>query len=469
MPGTNKCKIGGTGCEHKAQCVVFLVDSNLYERDRQSETLIKEKPKSDLILNGDDDVIKDVLYSCRVCASATASQNTNVCGWLTLRQHRAYVNDTKKAIELQEEGFITIPRRDWMADANGIAFPVDELARIMISNKANAVDVKNGYDSKANRVTTNSGRRWCLFKNRLPTGLRGSDDYVSMMKWESHLSKKLGNIVDTDINHGSIALSNLRKYKGLGVPSPLQKMRVSDPSLQWRSSLLDTFQVNHADGEASLSLASKSYNAVIALSDGYKLKMYPGTHHYVSTYKEAIDNKNPTIAGDGYDITLSSLELVVFLTNLVHVGGPSSGSKTDSTGIIGKVHANLGDQFPFFGDNSHNVVSDMSLHYAIASHYTSAFNTEAMNDCNVIKLMLFDRCIQNFKCEEDDEYQETLTSMEVKRGEGVKAFNVSCLCNTEQSPEARVTTIVLNNHVKDVKITHGHIRKHRKYDQKIKN
>ena len=33
-------------------------------------------------------------------------------------------------------------------------------------------------------------------------------------------------------------------------------------------------------------------------------------------------------------------------------------------------------------------------------------NTEAMNDCNVIKLMLFDRCIQNFKCEEDDEYQE---------------------------------------------------------------
>jgi len=96
-------------------------------------------------------------------------------------------------------------------------------------------------------------------------------------------------------------------------------------------------------------------------------------------------------------------------------------------------------------------------------------NTEAMNDCNVIKLMLFDRCIQNFKCEEDDEYQETLTSMEVKRGEGVKAFNVSCLCNTEQSPEARVTTIVLNNHVKDVKITHGHIRKHRKYDQKIKS
>ena len=111
----------------------------------------------------------------------------------------------------------------------------------------------------------------------------------------------------------------------------------------------------------------------------------------------------------------------------------------------------------------------MSLHYAIASHYTSAFNTEAMYDCNVIKLMLFDRCIQNFKCEEDDEYQETLTSMEVKRGEGVKAFNVSCLCNTEQSPEARVTTIVLNNHVKDVKITHGHIRKHRKYDQKIKS
>ena len=67
-------------------------------------------------------------------------------------------------------------------------------------------------------------------------------------------------------------------------------IEVVDTLLQWREKELETYQINHADGE------SGTFNIIIPLTNDYTLGFHPGTQHIVTTTNKA-ETKNPTIVG----------------------------------------------------------------------------------------------------------------------------------------------------------------------------
>ena len=102
---------------------------------------------------------------------------------------------------------------------------------------------------------------------------------------------------------------NLNDRSDIDILNKIGKsIEVTDALVQWRSGQLNTFQIAHADGE------KVSYNVIVPLTNGHTLSFHPGTHHVVTTKKEAEKNHNPKIAGKWVQVTLQEGELLLFHT-----------------------------------------------------------------------------------------------------------------------------------------------------------
>jgi len=328
MVGTRLCKIDE--CKEKASHVIFLKDGPLFSRCAQSHAMVSEMAQlgrsHELVGRQEDGTISNigaVLYTCAACAKRVYCLHENVLGYLTTRQHDKYARYSKLSRSLHDEGFVVLQRNEYELQTR---FPRGDVAKLMASSDP-PVDVRDHFDPMKGRVVTSPHRRWQKLeeKKRVPTAVMAAeaDGPNTFQKHLSQLSAATEEVVQPDIKWGLVAKRNAV----MGLDDSVEKeemlynigripksLTVKDPALQFRSEKLGDFQICHADGERG------AFNVVHPMTRAYRIKVYPRTHHLVTTKENAEKKKQPTIAGNGKWITLDPGQLIIFYTNLVHAG-----------------------------------------------------------------------------------------------------------------------------------------------------
>ena len=156
--------------------------------------------------------------------------------------------------------------------------PIRDFITVLEKSKKNASCVKSHWENNEGRLVTHGGRRWCPLS--FPQGKA-----ETIRKYEANMSDTTSWIVDTDIFCGLASVKNASKLSNRSDMEILntigKSIEVTDASFQWRSGQLKTFQIAHANGE------KRFFNIIVPLTNVYTLGFHPGTHHVVTTKKEA--------------------------------------------------------------------------------------------------------------------------------------------------------------------------------------